>query len=57
LRLATTDDRRRTQVIALRKRFLSPAMFTHFKSPVMIVEGKMQYLYDERGRRYLDVSV
>lgn len=32
-------------------------MFTHFKSPVMIVEGKMQYLYDERGRRYLDVSV
>lgn len=22
----------------------------------MITEGKMQYLYDERGRRYLDVS-
>lgn len=21
----------------------------------MIVEGKMQYLFDERGRRYLDV--
>ena len=22
----------------------------------MITEGKMQYLFDERGRRYLDVS-
>jgi len=21
----------------------------------MITEGRMQYLYDERGRRYLDV--
>ena len=32
------------------------ALFLHFKKPVMIVEGKMQYLYDERGRRFLDVS-
>lgn len=31
-------------------------MFLHFKKPVMIVEGKMQYLFDEKGRRYLDVS-
>lgn len=31
-------------------------MFWHFKEPVMIVEGKMQYLFDERGKRYLDVS-
>lgn len=30
-------------------------MFWHFKEPVMIVEGRMQYLFDERGRRYLDV--
>jgi len=22
----------------------------------MITEGKMQYLYDDKGRRYLDVS-
>lgn len=32
------------------------AMFTHFKKPIMIVDGKMQYLFDEHGRRYLDVS-
>jgi alanine-glyoxylate transaminase/(R)-3-amino-2-methylpropionate-pyruvate transaminase len=31
-------------------------MFWHFREPVMITEGKMQYLFDERGRRYLDVS-
>ena len=31
-------------------------MFHHFKDPVMITEGKMQYLFDETGRRYLDVS-
>ena len=23
----------------------------------MITEGKMQYLYDDKGRRYLDVSI
>ncbi|KXZ56764.1 hypothetical protein GPECTOR_1g689 [Gonium pectorale] len=33
---------------------MAMALFLHFKKPVMIVEGKMQYLYDERGRRYLD---
>ncbi len=35
---------------------MTAALFLHFKKPVMIVEGKMQYLYDEHGRRYLDVS-
>lgn len=42
------------EVKKLRKEHLSPAMFLHFKKPVMIVEGKMQYLFDETGRRYLD---
>eukprot|EP00878_Enallax_costatus_P002757 GHUV01002947.1.p1 GENE.GHUV01002947.1~~GHUV01002947.1.p1 ORF type:complete len:342 (+),score=70.53 GHUV01002947.1:232-1257(+) len=42
------------EVIALRKKFLSPAMFWHFREPVMITEGKMQYLFDEKGKRYLD---
>lgn len=38
----------------LRNRYLSPALLTYYKQPVMIVEGSMQYLYDETGRRYLD---
>lgn len=32
-----------------------PALLHHFKRPVMITDGHMQYLYDETGRRYLDV--
>ena len=42
------------EVLALRKEFLSPAIFAYYKRPVMIVEGKGQYLFDEKGRRYLD---
>lgn len=41
-------------VLALRKQYVNPAIFTYYKQPLMIVEGHMQYLYDETGRRYLD---
>ena len=44
----------REEVMALRKQHLSPVIFTYYQEPVMIVEGSMQYLYDEKGRRYLD---
>jgi alanine-glyoxylate transaminase/(R)-3-amino-2-methylpropionate-pyruvate transaminase len=42
------------EVLALRKEFLNPAIFAFYKRPIMIVEGKQQYLFDEKGRRYLD---
>lgn len=42
------------EVLALRKEFLNPAIFAFYKRPIMIVEGRQQYLYDEKGRRYLD---
>ena len=42
------------EVLSLRRQFLNPAIFTYYKTPLMIVEGHMQYLYDETGRRYLD---
>jgi len=42
------------EVLRLRRRHLTPALLTYYKNPLMIVEGFMQYLYDERGRRYLD---
>jgi alanine-glyoxylate transaminase/(R)-3-amino-2-methylpropionate-pyruvate transaminase len=41
-------------VFAMRQQFLSPAIFHYYKSPLMIVEGKGQWLFDEKGRRYLD---
>src|SRR3954469_2895188 len=42
------------EATALRRQFLNPAIFTYYQTPIMIVEGKMQYLFDEKGRRYLD---
>ena len=27
---------------------------TYYKNPIMIVDGHMQYLFDETGKRYLD---
>ena len=42
------------EVHALRKAAVSPALFHYYKEPIMIVEGKGQYLFDETGRRYLD---
>jgi alanine-glyoxylate transaminase / (R)-3-amino-2-methylpropionate-pyruvate transaminase len=43
-----------TQVEQMRKEYLSPGLVTFYKKPIMIVQGYMQYLYDETGRRYLD---
>jgi alanine-glyoxylate transaminase/(R)-3-amino-2-methylpropionate-pyruvate transaminase len=42
------------QVIKLRDTYMNPAMFKYYKKPLMLVEGKQQYLFDENGRRYLD---
>ncbi len=42
------------EVLALRKAHVNPGIFTYYKKPVMIVEGRGQYLYNEKGRRYLD---
>jgi alanine-glyoxylate transaminase/(R)-3-amino-2-methylpropionate-pyruvate transaminase len=42
------------EVLRLRKQFLNPGIFIYYKKPIMLVEGRMQYLWDEHGRRYLD---
>ena len=42
------------EVLATRKQFLNPGIFLYYKKPLMMVEGKMQYVWDETGRRYLD---
>jgi alanine-glyoxylate transaminase / (R)-3-amino-2-methylpropionate-pyruvate transaminase len=42
------------EVFQLRKQFLNPALSHIYQQPLMLVEGKGQYLWDERGRRYLD---
>src|SRR6266850_1906573 len=42
------------QVLAKRKQFLNPGLFLYYKKPLMLVEGKMQYVWDDTGNRYLD---
>jgi alanine-glyoxylate transaminase / (R)-3-amino-2-methylpropionate-pyruvate transaminase len=42
------------QVLALRREFLNPGLFLYYRKPIMIVEGRMQYVWDDTGRRYLD---
>ncbi|MHC4220530.1 MAG: aspartate aminotransferase family protein [Planctomycetota bacterium] len=44
----------RDEVLALRREYLTPALLTMYREPLLVVEGKMQYLFDETGRRYLD---
>lgn len=41
-------------VLAQRQQYLSPGLFLYYQKPLMLVEGKMQYLWDETGKRYLD---
>ncbi len=39
----------------MRKQYANPAITTLYKEPLMIVEGHMQWLFDETGKRYLDM--
>ena len=42
------------EVLKLRKAYLTPSLVTYYREPLMIVDGHMQYLFDETGKRYLD---
>ena len=48
------DGPPRESVLDMRREFLTPALVTYYAEPIMIVEGHMQWLFDETGRRYLD---
>ncbi|XAR68739.1 Alanine--glyoxylate transaminase [Bertholletia excelsa] len=42
------------EILEKRRRYLNPSIFYLYKTPLNIVDGKMQYLFDDKGRRYLD---
>jgi alanine-glyoxylate transaminase/(R)-3-amino-2-methylpropionate-pyruvate transaminase len=42
------------EVLKLRREFLNPGIFLYYKKPMMLVEGRGQYVFDDKGRRYLD---
>jgi alanine-glyoxylate transaminase/(R)-3-amino-2-methylpropionate-pyruvate transaminase len=61
LSLPVTDHRPRTydgpprdEVIALRAQYASPGLISYYQEPLILVEGHMQYVWDEAGKRYLD---
>jgi len=44
----------RDEVLAMRREYLSPGLISYYRDPLLVVEGHMQYLWDEAGKRYLD---
>ena len=52
---APYDGPSKESILADRQRYCHPAIFTLYREPLLIVEGHMQYLFDETGRRYLDL--
>jgi alanine-glyoxylate transaminase/(R)-3-amino-2-methylpropionate-pyruvate transaminase len=48
------DGPSREEVIAMRHQYVNPGVITYYKDPLMIVEGNMQYVWDDQGKRYLD---
>ncbi|MDZ4688426.1 MAG: aspartate aminotransferase family protein [Planctomycetaceae bacterium] len=51
---APYDGPPKSEVLALRQQYLTPGLITYYRDPLLVVEGKMQYLWDEKGKRYLD---
>ena len=45
----------RSEVLATRRQYANPAIFTIYKDPLMLVEGHRQYVFDETGKRHLDL--
>ena len=51
---APYDGPSRDEVLALRRQYLTPGLITYYREPLLVVEGHMQYLWDETGKQYLD---
>ena len=45
----------REEVLRMRREYVTPALFTLYGDPLLIVEGHMQWLWDDTGKRYLDL--
>src|SRR5437763_511538 len=44
----------RDEVLAMRRTYLTPGLVLYYREPLLVVEGHMQYLWDETGKQYLD---
>jgi alanine-glyoxylate transaminase/(R)-3-amino-2-methylpropionate-pyruvate transaminase len=48
------DGPPKEEVLALRQQYLTPGLITYYRDPLLIAEGRMQYVWDETGKQYLD---
>ncbi len=51
---APYDGPSRSEVLAMRREYLTPGLITYYREPLLIAEGHMQYVWDETGKQYLD---
>ena len=49
-----TKMRSKKEISRLRKRYLSPSLSLSYENPLQIVRGKGQYLFNEKGDKFLD---
>ncbi len=50
------DGPPRDEILALRQEYLNPGLVLYYDEPMCVVEGHMQYAWDEQGRQYLDCA-
>jgi alanine-glyoxylate transaminase/(R)-3-amino-2-methylpropionate-pyruvate transaminase len=43
------------RVLELRKQFVTPSAVPFYRKPLLIHRGEMQFLYDHKGVKYLDL--
>lgn len=41
----------KAEILSTREKKLVPSLVTHFKDPVYITQGQMQYLFDNEGKK------
>jgi alanine-glyoxylate transaminase/(R)-3-amino-2-methylpropionate-pyruvate transaminase len=42
------------EIAKMRAKYLLPSTMQYYRTPVNILRGEMQYVYDDKGRKYLD---
>jgi alanine-glyoxylate transaminase/(R)-3-amino-2-methylpropionate-pyruvate transaminase len=46
----------REEILALRRTYMNPGILTYYDEPMCIIEGHMQYVWDDQGRQYVDCA-
>jgi alanine-glyoxylate transaminase/(R)-3-amino-2-methylpropionate-pyruvate transaminase len=42
------------EVLAVRQQYLTPGLLSYYQQPLLIAQGRMQYVWDDQGKQYLD---